>query len=328
MSNDDDSVCASSPVASFSGKRAQEEQPIDEKSDCASQTCLLCYETDRTAVPLPCCGKEVCARCSRLVRRRAARFAPLCPFCRRPDAKTAAATALRSRLASELSSSRTSIEAKRRVSLTLILAPNLPAALDALAEALVDVAAASPDAGAVGSAVAVALRLCEEWPALAGSGGKISRSCQSFWDDLQVTGTILGCEAWPVANFFATLVSHGVVGSCCEALASFELRRSSTSPAQGRFLVALLHRLLELWGVDRLRASLFDDEPQSKQQDDHEIGTCSAGVFPWDGHPANVRFVRALYEDAGLSWLCEHESFAALAEISDDSDISDTEDKP
>jgi len=314
----------SAPAVSNPWKRAQDEQSAEEESDCASLACLLCYETDELPVPLPCCGKEICSRCLRLMRRRASRFAALCPFCRRPDAKRAASSALRSLLAKELSRSRTSVEAMRRVSLTLMLAPELPAGLEAAAEALVDVAAASPDVASIGSAVAVAFLLCEEWPALAGAAGGLSRALRSFWDDLQAAGTLLGCEACPVANFFAALVSQGALGPCRKALAFLEVRCSSTSAAQGRFVVEVLRRLLELWGLKRLRTSLFDDDFVGFGQDD-DADRCTVGLFPCDGHPANVRFARALYEDAGLSWLCEHESFSALAAISDDDDVSDAQ---
>ncbi|CAE8597042.1 unnamed protein product [Polarella glacialis] len=56
-------------------------------------------------------------------------------------------------------------------------------------------------------------------------------------------------------------------------------------------------------------------EKRGTEEDEDEIG-----IFPLDGHPANVMFVRRLFESCGLDWLCGHESFSTLAMLSDSED--------
>jgi len=160
--------------------------PQDEQdTEQDEQTCLLCYEESQVQ-PLHCCGKEICARCARLLRRRTflVNPQPLCPFCRNPwEGASTAEAAIRSVVFSELitgrssrlmsSGSRGSVQ---RISIMLLLAPHLGRALEVASEALVDVAAK----GTARAAAAVAAKLCTEWPSVEQC---LLSSLRRFWED-------------------------------------------------------------------------------------------------------------------------------------------------
>jgi len=76
----------------------------------------------------------------------------------------------------------------------------------------------------------------------------------------------------------------------------------------------LVHRMQEVVGLQRLQEELIGGSWRNEME--AEI----RGIFPVDGHPANVKFARTLFENAGLDWLCEHESFSPLAMLSDTED--------
>lgn len=299
-----------------------------------SGICLLCYDSEG-ADQVPCCNKEVCGRCLRLLRRRSFQPELLCPFCRRPwgesaagagiSSAVAAVLAVRGGVVAELRASRSSADAVRRISILLLLAPSLAPALEAVAEALVDVIAATSQKQIADAASVVAAGLCREWPA---AGHNFLAALRRFWEDLGFAGGLSPSAVdrpgghippCPVAGLYAWLVKAGEL-QLAQVLTPLRLQHQATLPAQARFVCSLLSQLEDAMGRDKLRASLFQSEAADVLDDADDEGELRSGlgIFPTDGHPSNVRFVRGLFEGAGLAWLCEHESFSPLAMLSDD----------
>jgi len=284
--------------------------------DGSTPVCLLCYEEDGAdeAKPMTCCGKEVCGRCTRMLQRCVGSQALLCPFCRCPNSGLCGTAAVfRGRVVAELRASRSPAEALRRIVVLVMLAPSLSSALEETSEGLVHFAASyREDAwghkASLAIAAAVACRLCREWPKTVGF---IDKALRQFWDDLSFTGSLLSREVSPVADFAAEMVGQNAFPPL-QLLSIVTLHHNVTSDMQGRFACTLLQKLQETIGQPRLKGALFDDA--------YEDSLC-VGLFPVDGHPANVAYVRKLFENSGLAWLCDHDSFQSLALLSDsDSD--------
>mmetsp|Transcript_115488 Transcript_115488/g.326440 ORF Transcript_115488/g.326440 Transcript_115488/m.326440 type:complete len:302 (-) Transcript_115488:332-1237(-) len=278
--------------------------------------CLLCYES--TGAPLLCCAKEVCGRCVRLLRRRAGQYAQVCPFCRRLDPGPGGADAsLRTGVFAELAASRMSEDAFRRISVHLLLAPRLQPALRVVAEALLDAATAFSDGmqgvQAVKGAAAVAEKICNAWPHAHES---FVVALRHFWDDLWPAGSALAKATFPAASFFVELIRLEIL-SVAQVLEALQLHHRHTTAAQGQFACALLRGLQNVLGIARLKQELFGGAVLDAAWYAADKEYAVVGIFPLDGHPANVRFVRKLFEDEGLAWLCEHDSFQPLAMLSD-----------
>eukprot|EP00929_Paragymnodinium_shiwhaense_P058305 TRINITY_DN29187_c0_g1_i1.p2 TRINITY_DN29187_c0_g1~~TRINITY_DN29187_c0_g1_i1.p2 ORF type:complete len:142 (-),score=44.03 TRINITY_DN29187_c0_g1_i1:38-463(-) len=133
-------------------------------------------------------------------------------------------------------------------------------------------------------------------------------SLRCFWEDLRSSGTLLEQEVGPVADFTVELVRKGVLPPT-QALACIQLRLQENSATQCKFACTLLKGIEGAIGQQKLQRLLFADVYE---------GNYCEGLFPVDGHPANVRYSRGLFEEAGLAWLCEHEAFQELAMLSDD----------
>eukprot|EP00933_Yihiella_yeosuensis_P050257 TRINITY_DN48024_c0_g1_i1.p1 TRINITY_DN48024_c0_g1~~TRINITY_DN48024_c0_g1_i1.p1 ORF type:complete len:425 (-),score=94.24 TRINITY_DN48024_c0_g1_i1:15-1289(-) len=268
--------------------RLPEESACEEEEESA---CLLCYETGSTVrpMPLPCCGKELCSRCLRLLLRRmpaSTSQMPLimpgigvseplppamCPWCRRPweilngrsDALSLAiqaAAARRSALA-ELTTSQTgACEALRRLSVLLLLAPQFGTALNATLEALLDFASSTLAPKAVSMACAIAIGLCREWPEAVPRGLVKALTC--YWEDLRhdvATGAPPAGldDTSAVAELIAMLTNGGAL-RLREALRPLDLNHRSTSPSQGRFACTLLTRLDTKLGRKAMQAELLN----------------------------------------------------------------------
>lgn len=283
---------------------------LDDGGDSAE--CLLCYEERDSVEPAPCCGKGVCGRCRRMLERRAGAQAPLCPFCRRPASGARRASLdLRGCIVQELCGFGVignTVDARAWRVLTLVtLAPGLPLALREAAEALLHVASSSRQGLPPGrglAAVEVAGALCRQWPSTA---GLIVQSLRNFWDDLDVAGSMMSDEVGSVVDYAEVLVLRSILAAA-DVFAIVRLRHRVTCAAQSSFACLLVRRLESSLGRPRVMKEIFAEA---------ELEGCCAGMFPLEGHPADVTYIRELYEGAGLAWLCDHDSFSTLAMLSD-----------
>eukprot|EP00928_Gymnodinium_smaydae_P088010 TRINITY_DN72172_c0_g1_i1.p2 TRINITY_DN72172_c0_g1~~TRINITY_DN72172_c0_g1_i1.p2 ORF type:complete len:339 (-),score=97.62 TRINITY_DN72172_c0_g1_i1:8-1024(-) len=300
------------------------------KPEDEERGCLICYD-EQDVTPLPCCGKGICDRCARLLRRRTFQLSSLCPFCRRPEQGLDVAKTLRQAIFTELQANSPPAFALHRIIVLIMLAPKLVQALEVAVEALTDLAASSSDK--TGAAVAtLAVQLCRRWPASAPLC--FLEAFAQFWRDLALAGPQVACDNHLVVDLFAELAYQRALGTR-DLVGQLWLRHGATSPAQRRFAVALLRQLQKALGEERLRLELLPEDeaaeatdncalesrPSEEAEDgDALIADNALGIFPVDGHPANVRFARGVFEEAGLAWLCEHESFGSLAVLSDSED--------
>ncbi|CAK0834354.1 unnamed protein product [Prorocentrum cordatum] len=202
------------------------------------------------------------------------------------------------------------------------------------------------------AAAEVAVALCRQWPSTAEF---LVQSLRNFWDDLDVAGSIrrpsahratvpgswtgcvwdalsgsplsteqywdpaalhavptarrrmMGDEVGSVLDYAEVLVLRSVLAAV-DVFAILRLRHKATSAAQGSFACLLVRRLESALGRPRVMEEIFAEAV---------LEGCCAGMFPLEGHPADVAYLRELYEGAGLAWLCQHDSFSALAMLSD-----------
>jgi len=151
---------------------------------------------------------------------------------------------------------------------------------------------------------AVSARLCREWPAAAGC---FVKALLNLWEGLSDADAPRTADWGPVVDFIAELAWRNALRPAC-VVAPLRLWHETTTPQQGKLLCALILRMQGVLGCAALREDLFSAD------------YLQPGIFPSDGTPANIRFVDGLFREAGLAWMCEHESFHKLAMLSSDSE--------
>jgi len=264
-----------------------------------AETCLICYETEG-GHPLECCGKVVCPGCLRALRRQVLLRSPLCPFCRCPS--QGVYFKLRSALLSELSTTSSAQLIVRRVAALLMLAPTLSIGLSIAAEALLDIVGQYSLTIVISQ---IAIGLCRQWPTME---KHFVNAVREFWRDLKYGTATISFSRGPIASLCAHLVAARVI-KAAHVVSPLRLEPGATSSTQAGFACMVLRRMQGVLGLEAIRADLFTQE----SSDDYDEG----GIFPYSGHPDNVRFARELFEAEGLDWLCAHESFSDLAVLSD-----------